>query len=230
MEPLISADALSKHYLRGAQKVCALDQVSFSMDQGEFLAIVGPSGSGKSTLLNLLGGMDTPTSGLLRVAGQDLSRASEAMKVDFRRHYIGFVFQHFGLMPALNVEQNIALPGAFAPKAAHEDVEMILEKLGLAGRRHHRPGELSGGEMQRVAIGRALYHKPKLLLADEPTGNLDSVTAESILQLLLRLNREGLTVVVVTHNETLARAARRRIGLKDGRIQADESPKAGELT
>jgi ABC-type lipoprotein export system ATPase subunit len=221
MESLISARALSKRYQRGTQVVQALAEVSFEIAEGEFVAIVGPSGSGKSTLLNLLGGMDSPSSGILRIAGQDMTHANEGRKVEFRRHYIGFVFQHFGLISSLTVEQNVLLPHVFARSEIHEDLDTLVEKLGLTTRRHHRPGELSGGEMQRVAIARALYNKPKLLLADEPTGNLDSATAESILQLFQRLNAKGLTIIVVTHNETLAASARRRIHLKDGKIRDD---------
>jgi putative ABC transport system ATP-binding protein len=221
MRVLISVDRLCKHYTRGAQVVRALENVSFEIAQGEFLAVVGPSGSGKSTLLNLLGCMDSPSSGALRIAEQDLSAASERVKVEFRRKYIGFVFQHFGLLPTLSVEENIALPQVFSRSTEHRRVDELLEKLNLVARRKHRPSELSGGEMQRVAIGRALYNKPRMLLADEPTGNLDSATAESILTLFRQLNEEGLSIVVVTHNEHLAGAARRKIQLRDGQIVAD---------
>jgi putative ABC transport system ATP-binding protein len=218
MRQLISAERLSKEYIRGSQVVRALDQVSFDMNEGEFLAIVGPSGSGKSTLLNLLGCMDSPTSGSLRVAEQDISNASEPAKVNFRRKYVGFVFQHFGLIPTLSVEENILLPHLFANSADHHSVDELLAKLNLTSRREHRPSELSGGEMQRVAIARALYNKPKLLLADEPTGNLDSVTAESILALFRELSKEGLSIIVVTHNPQLAAAADRQVRLMDGKI------------
>jgi putative ABC transport system ATP-binding protein len=218
MRQLISAERLSKEYIRGSQVVRALDQVSFDMNEGEFLAIVGPSGSGKSTLLNLLGCMDSPTSGSLRVAEQDISNASEPAKVNFRRKSVGFVFQHFGLIPTLSVEENILLPHLFANSADHHSVDELLAKLNLTSRREHRPSELSGGEMQRVAIARALYNKPKLLLADEPTGNLDSVTAESILALFRELSKEGLSIIVVTHNPQLAAAADRQVRLMDGKI------------
>jgi putative ABC transport system ATP-binding protein len=221
MGALISADRLTKEYIRGTQTVRALHNVSFEINEGEFVAVIGPSGSGKSTLLNLLGCMDTPTSGVLRIAGRDISRAGEALKVEFRRKYVGFVFQHFGLIPTLSVEENILLPHVFSRTQEHREVNELLEKLQLTPRRTHRPSELSGGEMQRVAIARALYHKPKLLLADEPTGNLDSATSENILQLLRELNTEGLTVIVVTHNQQLATVARRRITLRDGQIVHD---------
>jgi putative ABC transport system ATP-binding protein len=221
MGALISADRLTKEYIRGTQTVRALHNVSFEIGEGEFVAVIGPSGSGKSTLLNLLGCMDTPTSGALRIAGQDISHAGEALKVEFRRKYVGFVFQHFGLIPTLSVEENILLPHVFSRTQEHREVKELLEKLQLTPRRTHRPSELSGGEMQRVAIARALYHKPKLLLADEPTGNLDSATAENILRLLRELNTEGLTVIVVTHNQQLATVAGRRITLRDGQIVQD---------
>lgn len=217
MAALISAERLSKDYVRGIQTVRALNNVSFEINQGEFVAVVGPSGSGKSTLLNLLGCMDTPSSGMLRIAGQNISSADEKAKVEVRRRYVGFVFQHFGLIPTLSVEENIRLPNVFS-RAEHRDLTELLDKLQLTARREHRPSELSGGEMQRVAIARALYHKPELLLADEPTGNLDTATAENIVELLHQLNREGLTVIVVTHNQQLATVARRRITLRDGQI------------
>ena len=218
MAELISAVGLCRHYTRGLQLVRALDDVSFTIGEGEFVAVVGPSGSGKTTLLNLLGCMDSPTSGTLRIAGQDVTQAIERVKVAYRRKYVGFVFQHFGLIPTLTVEENIALPSVFARDHDHADVNALLERLKLGRRRHHRPSELSGGEMQRVAIGRALYNKPNLLLADEPTGNLDSVSAGSILELLKSLNQQGLTVIIVTHNQQLADSAKRQIRLCDGRI------------
>ena len=218
MAELISAVGLCRHYTRGLQLVRALDEVSFTIGEGEFVAVVGPSGSGKTTLLNLLGCMDNPTSGTLRIAGQDVTQADERVKVAYRRKYVGFVFQHFGLIPTLTVEENIALPSVFARDHDHADVNALLERLELGHRRHHRPSELSGGEMQRVAIGRALYNKPNLLLADEPTGNLDSVSAGSILELLKSLNQQGLTVIIVTHNQQLADSAKRQIWLCDGRI------------
>ncbi len=218
MTPLIAARGLTKIYQRGADQIRALDDLSFEVNEGEFLAIVGPSGSGKSTLLNLLGCMDTPTSGTLDFAGQPLDQAAEKVRTEFRRKQIGFVFQHFGLVPTLTVEENIRLPHLFARNADHEDIERLLEKVSLPQRRTHYPRELSGGEMQRVAIGRALFNKPKLLLADEPTGNLDTQTGQSILNLFQILNAAGLTIIVVTHNLQLAQIAHRSIRLKDGRL------------
>ena len=221
MQLLISAKQLTKDYQRGTQRVRALDDISFEISDGEFVAIIGPSGSGKSTLLNLVGCMDSPTSGSLLVAGQDITATNEKLKVEFRRKYVGFVFQHFGLIPTLTVEENILLPHVFSRSSDHADVEQLLSRLNLSARRNHRPPELSGGEMQRVAIARALYNKPRLLLADEPTGNLDSATADSILSLFRQLNSDGLSILVVTHNPQLAGAARRQITLKDGKIGSD---------
>jgi putative ABC transport system ATP-binding protein len=221
MDPLISAVSLTKSYQRGAHCITALNSVSFSVRAGEFVAVIGPSGSGKSTLLNLLGSMDEPTSGTVQVAGLNLHSASEKEKVAFRREQVGFVFQHFGLLPTLTVEENILLPTCFSKSSRHQDLGALLDRLRLTARRNHRPHQLSGGEMQRVAIGRALYHKPKLLLADEPTGSLDSSTAYSILKLLQELNSEGLTILVVTHNPLIAQSAARQIQLADGKIILD---------
>jgi putative ABC transport system ATP-binding protein len=226
--PLIEARELTKVYRRGAEVVRAVDGVSFTVARGEFVAIVGPSGAGKTTLLQMAGAMDTPTSGTLLLAGRDVSGLGDGDLTRLRREHIGFVFQHFGLLPTLTVEENVALPALFSRRKVGARVRELLEQVGLAHRRGHRATELSGGEMQRVAIARALIHSPDLLLADEPTGNLDSLTSEAILNLLRRLRQEGgLTVVVVTHNEALARAADRRIALRDGRIAADERADRG---
>lgn len=216
-EPLIEAQEVTRHYRRGAEEVRALDGVSFTLQAGDFAAVTGPSGAGKSTLLQLLGAMDRPTSGTLRVAGQDLTTLSDSELTRLRREEIGFVFQHFGLLPVLTVEENVALP--LKSSADRARVPELLDRVGLSHRRRHRPSELSGGEMQRVAIARALINRPRLLLADEPTGNLDSATAATVLDLLMGLNREeGITLVVVTHNEPLAATAHRRLTLKDGRL------------
>lgn len=218
---VIEARNLVKTYLRGREEVRAVDGATFGIESGEFVAVVGPSGSGKTTLLQLIGSMDKPTSGHLTVLGQELSaRVKESELTRLRREHIGFVFQHFGLLPTLSVAENIALPSLFRRKKADgERVSYLIERVGLSHRRSHHPGELSGGEMQRVAIARALLHSPRLLLADEPTGNLDSQTSASLLALLFELrDDEGLTVVVVTHNEGLANAADRRITICDGRL------------
>jgi len=213
---VISAAGLTKTYQRGREQVRALHDLSFEINRGEFVAIVGPSGAGKTTLLNLIGCMDGPTSGRLELFGKPIENLTEQQRTRLRRDQIGFVFQHFGLLPTLSVAENIALPAFFAGRRVDDRVNELLAKVGLQHRRDHRPGELSGGEMQRTAIARALINQPSLLLADEPTGNLDTSTGESILGVFEQLNREGLTVVVVTHNHSLASAARRRIVLQDG--------------
>ncbi len=216
---LITANKLTKVYRRGSEQVFALKDASFTVHQGEFLAIVGPSGSGKTTLLNLLGCLDRPTWGTLKLDGIEINGLKEKDLTRLRRDDIGFVFQQFFLLPTLTVKENIELPLLFSNKNDGEKVvKEIIGLVGLSNRANHLPHQLSGGEMQRVAIGRALVNSPKILLADEPTGNLDSITAETIYQLFLRLNREGLTIIVVTHNLELAGIAHRIIRLKDGRI------------
>jgi putative ABC transport system ATP-binding protein len=223
---LVEAVGLTKVYRRGAETVRALDAVSFELAAGEFAAVVGPSGAGKTTLLHMLGCMDRPTSGRLLLEGCPVEGMSEAALTRTRQERIGFVFQHFGLVPTLTVAENVGLPNTFAARplpraAARERVTALLERVGLLRRRDHRPHQLSGGEMQRVAIARALMNAPHLLLADEPTGNLDSGTAAQIVALLRDLHREGLTVVVVTHNEALADVAERRLVMADGRLSED---------
>jgi putative ABC transport system ATP-binding protein len=215
---VISASELTKTYPRGREQVRALDDVTFSVGRGEFVAVTGPSGAGKTTLLNLIGCMDAPTSGTLRFVEKPLQDLTERERTRLRREQVGFVFQHFGLLPTLTVAENFALPAFFAGKRAGERLNELLAKVNLAHRRNHRPHELSGGEMQRVAIARALINQPQLLLADEPTGNLDSATGETVIALFKQLNREGLTIIVVTHNEALGRATDRRLELRDGRL------------
>lgn len=215
----VTALGLTKQYSRGRETVTALQDASFEIRAGEFVAVVGPSGSGKTTLLNLLGCMDTPTTGTLLLGGQDVSRLSDTGRTRLRRDRLGFVFQHFGLVPTLTVAENVALPAFFARRPDAARVDSLLETVGLAGRRNHRPHELSGGEMQRVAIARALMNRPLLLLADEPTGNLDTASGEAILHLFRQLNADGLTLIVVTHNPVLAAAAARRMVMRDGRIE-----------
>jgi ABC-type lipoprotein export system ATPase subunit len=220
---LIAAQGLSKSYRRGRESVMALHGVSFEILRGEFVAITGPSGSGKTTLLNLLGAMDSPSSGSLLIDGEDVGSLTEAGRTLLRRHHVGFVFQHFGLVPTLTVAENIGLPSLFARRPDPARVSELVRVVGLEHRQGHYPSELSGGEMQRTAIARALMNRPSLLLADEPTGNLDSVTGESILEVFRQLNLGGLTLVVVTHNESLAAAAGRRIELKDGQLRVDSA-------
>jgi putative ABC transport system ATP-binding protein len=217
--PVISAAGLSKSYPRGRETVRALDGVSFEIQRGEFVAITGPSGAGKTTLLNLIGCMDAPTSGTLKISGREVQQLTERERTQLRRQQIGFVFQHFGLIPTLTVAENIALPAVFARRNGSSGIDQLLERVGLAHRRTHRPHELSGGEMQRAAIARALVNQPQLILADEPTGNLDSATGESVIALFHQLNREGMTMVVVTHNAMMAEVAQRKLVLKDGRLQ-----------
>jgi putative ABC transport system ATP-binding protein len=220
LDPVVSAKALSRIYQRGREEVRALDNVSFEIRRGEFLAIVGPSGAGKTTLLNLIGCMDVPSSGTLHLAGREAQTFSERDRTTFRRREIGFVFQHFGLIPTLTVEENVGLPAFFDGRNAEKRTAELLERIGLSQRRRHRPHQLSGGEMQRVAVARALINEPRLLLADEPTGNLDSATGNSIIELFRHLCSEGLTIVVVTHNPVLTAAAGRQLPLRDGKVAA----------
>jgi putative ABC transport system ATP-binding protein len=218
---VLSAIKLTKVYQRGRERVRALDQASFDIASGEFVAITGPSGAGKTTLLNLIGCMDAPTSGTLIISGHEAQSLSEKERTRVRREQLGFVFQHFGLIPTLTVAENVALPALFAHRNGSARVDELLERIGLAQRRDHRPHQLSGGEMQRVAIASALVNKPKLILADEPTGNLDTATGDSIIALFQKLNREGMTIVVVTHNPSMASAAERRLTMRDGRLASE---------
>jgi len=218
---MIALRGVRKVYGRGETEVCALDEVSLDVPACHFVAVVGPSGSGKSTLLHLLGGLDQPSAGEIVIAGTPIAGMSDDDITIFRRRKIGFVFQFFNLLPSLTAEENVALPlllDGRGRRAVQPAVEEALEQVGLARRRKHRPEELSGGEMQRVAIARALVGQPKLLLADEPTGNLDSAMAREILELLETINQQGTTIVMVTHDPELARRAGRQIHLLDGRL------------
>jgi len=218
---IITTKDLSKEYRRGSEKVHALKAVDFSVGEGEFVSIVGPSGSGKSTLLQLIGLLETPTAGSIAVGGREASKLAERDLVKLRRNNIGFVFQQFLLLPTLTVRENIELPLLFNRKNGKlEKITEIIEMLGLSHREKHLPHQLSGGEMQRVSIGRALINEPKILMADEPTGNLDSATAEKIFGLFKKLNDTGLSLIVVTHNMDLASMAHRVVKLKDGEIAA----------
>jgi len=222
----IEAENLRRVYRRGAEEIPAVDGVSLTLEKGSFLSIVGPSGSGKTTLINVLGCLDNPTSGRLLLEGRpvfaDGKSLSEARLTRIRRDVFGYIFQKFYLISTLTVYENVVLPFTFYRKpGASEDVGDILRLLGIDGRKDHLPGQLSGGEMQRVAIARALVNKPQILLADKPTGNLDTKRSEEIGQILKDLNeRTGLTVVLVTHNLPLARMAHRTIELRDGRVHA----------
>ncbi|HVR85751.1 MAG TPA: ABC transporter ATP-binding protein [Planctomycetota bacterium] len=224
MTDLVRTDRLARRYVMGESVLSALDGVTLTFEVGETAAILGRSGSGKSTLLQLLGGLDRPTSGEVYVRGRRLAECSEVELAFYRRQDVGFIFQFFNLVPTLTALQNVELPltlaGIPGPERRRRASE-LLERTGLAGRRDHRPGQLSGGEQQRVAIARALVHDPPLLLADEPTGNLDSKTAGEILALLGSLS--GKTILIVTHDRGLAEAfAKRTIELVDGKVVSDQ--------
>jgi putative ABC transport system ATP-binding protein len=225
---IIEARGLKRYYRRGSETVKALDGVDVSIRRGEIVAILGPSGSGKTTLLNLLSCLDAPTSGSLRVAGKSATGLSEDELVEIRRGVLGFVFQQFSLLPTLTVTENVELPLVFLGiRPNTQRTRAILDAVGLTDRADHLPHQLSGGQMQRVAIARALIVDPKILVADEPTGNLDKVTGESIIALFKRLAAEqGLAILISTHNTAFAAEADRVITLEDGRIIKQEVPAA----
>ena len=230
---MIQADAVAKTYRMGQVDVPALRGVHLSIEAGEFVAVMGPSGSGKSTLMNLIGGLDRPTAGSLRVADREVATLTDAELSQLRARSIGFVFQSFHLIPRLSARDNVALAlefgGDVPRRQQRQRAEERLAQVGLAERVGHRPSELSGGEQQRVAIARALANDPPLVLADEPTGNLDTATGASILELLAELNRQGRTVVVVTHDPQVASYAERTVRLVDGRrTDAEEVSPADE--
>jgi putative ABC transport system ATP-binding protein len=219
MSGIIEARNLTKVYRRGREEIHALKNVDFHVDKGELVSIIGPSGSGKTALLNVLGCLDTPSSGSLLLNGIETNGKKESDLVKLRRDNIGFVFQQFYLMPTLTARENIELPLLFSRKNGNKSrIDEVLQMVGLSDRGDHLPGQLSGGEMQRVAIGRALINDPKIILADEPTGNLDSATSKMIFQLFQQLNRQGLTLIIVTHNIELARQAQKIYTLRDGQI------------
>lgn len=221
---ILTVSHLTKTYGTGEAATRALDDVSLSVEEGEFVAIVGSSGSGKSTLLHLIGGVDRPTSGTVEVNGVNVyERDDEALAI-FRRREVGLVYQFFNLVPVLNVIENITLPVALDGRKVNTDrLNALLDQLGLRGREGHLPSQLSGGQQQRVAIGRALMNAPALVLADEPTGNLDTANSTEIMQLLRHSNHEfGQTMIVITHDEEIALAADRIISIEDGRIVRDE--------
>ncbi len=223
--PLIRLRDIRKTYRVGTQEVHAVRGVDLDVARGEYLAIMGSSGSGKSTLMNLLGCLDTPTAGVYELDGRDVSGLSEDELAAVRNQQVGFVFQTFNLLPRSTAQQNVELPLVYAGVGAAERRDraaVALQQVGLADRGHHRPNELSGGQRQRVAIARALVGEPSLILADEPTGNLDSRTSEEIMALLGELDRGGRTVILVTHETDIAAFTRRIIRLHDGEIAADE--------
>ena len=217
---ILEVQNLCKIYGEGEAEVHALDQVSFSVRKGEFIAIIGESGSGKSTLLNIVGGLDNPTSGKVWIDGKDVFSMSEKKLTVFRRQHIGFIFQSFNLIPELNVEQNLTFPLLLDYKTPDQKfVDELLYVLGLTERRNHLPSQLSGGQQQRVAIGRALVTRPALIMADEPTGNLDSKTSADVLGLLKRTSTQfNQTIVMITHNNEIAQLADRIVRIEDGRI------------
>jgi putative ABC transport system ATP-binding protein len=208
----------------GEEQVIALGGVDLKVERGEHIAVIGPSGSGKSTLMNILGGLDRPSAGDYRFDGEDIAHFNDDELADFRRRRIGFVFQSFQLLPRISALQNVELPMIYAglgPKARRDRAAQLLERVGLGTRMGHRPTQLSGGQQQRVAIARSLANSPDLLLADEPTGALDSQTGKDVLKLFHELNAEGLTLMVVTHDHGIAAQARRQVAFKDGLIVED---------
>lgn len=221
---ILRVEHLSKIYGKGENEVRALDDVSFSIEKGQFVAIIGPSGSGKSTLLHILGGVDRPTAGKVFLEGQDVFAQNEDQLAIFRRRQVGLIYQFYNLIPVLNVTENITLPVLMdGRKVNQERLDDLLATLALKGREKHLPNQLSGGQQQRVSIGRALMNSPAVVLADEPTGNLDSKNSQEIVELLKLSNKQyGQTLIVITHDESIALQADRIITIEDGRITKDE--------
>ena len=225
---VLRVEHLSKHYGSGENQVRAVDDVSFSVENGEFLAIIGPSGSGKSTLLHILGGVDRPTAGRVFVDGQDVYAQNDEKLAIFRRRQVGLIYQFYNLIPVLTAEENMTLPVLLDGRTVNKErLEELLEILQLKGRRKSLPNQLSGGQQQRVSIGRALMNAPAVVLADEPTGNLDSKNSHEIVELLKLSNRRyGQTLIVITHDESIALQADRIIAIEDGKIVRDERVRA----
>ncbi|MCX7990612.1 MAG: ABC transporter ATP-binding protein [Proteobacteria bacterium] len=220
---MIKLEKVEKIYQRGSERVRALKGIDLEIERGEFLSIVGPSGSGKTTLLHILGCLDTPTSGIVRLDGIDIETMPEKELVKIRREKIGYIFQQFYLIPGLTVYENVSLPLTFSRKERNRsEIENLIEMVGLKDRINHKPNQLSGGEMQRTAIARALVNNPEFILADEPTGNLDSENAEMIFELLKSLHNKGISIILITHNPDLAQRTERIIKLKDGIIESDQ--------
>lgn len=223
--PIIEAHNLKRYYRRGAELVKALDGVDLSIYPGEMVSVLGPSGSGKTTLINLLSCLDAPTEGILTVDGKQVAGLTEDELVEVRRGLLGFVFQQFHLLPTLTVTENVELPLTFLHKKPDPQwTKKVLERVGLTERADHLPKELSGGQMQRVAIARALMAEPKVLVADEPTGNLDKATGESIFALFKELAKQGLSIIITTHNLAFGYEADRVVTLEDGKVLKEEKP------
>ena len=229
MMEILKIENLTKVYGFGENEVRALDGVSFSVEKGEFLAIIGPSGSGKSTLLHILGGVDRPTSGKVWLDGQDVYAQDEEQLAIFRRRQVGLIYQFYNLIPVLNVVENMTLPVLLDGRKVNEErLNELVETLGLSGRKNNLPNQLSGGQQQRVSIGRALMNAPAVVLADEPTGNLDSRNSQEIVELLRQSNvKYKQTLIVITHDESIALQADRIIAIEDGRIVRDERIRGG---
>ena len=221
---ILRVENLTKIYGKGENEVWALDGVSFSVNKGEFIAVIGPSGSGKSTLLHILGGVDRPTSGRVLMDGKDVYAQNEEQLAIFRRRQVGLIYQFYNLIPVLNVTENITLPVLMDGQKVNRDrLKELITTLGLNGRENHLPNQLSGGQQQRVSIGRALMNAPAVVLADEPTGNLDSKNSKEIVDLLKVSNEKyGQTLIVITHDESIALQADRIISIDDGKITRDE--------
>jgi len=227
--PFIEASNLVKRYRVGNSTVTALDQFSLEVDQGEMVAIMGPSGSGKTSLLNIIGGLDNPDSGEVRVGDVSLNRLNEEQRARFRKHNVGFIFQFFNLIPSLTAIENVLVPVMFESDVPVRRARDLLERVGLAERFDHLPGMLSGGERQRVAIARALVNDPMIILADEPTGNIDSETAREIVMLFKELNEEGKTMLLATHDRIVAGRAKTMIKIRDGHLVRGKSHSTSDM-
>ncbi len=223
---ILETESLKKVYRTDVVETTAVDNINFSLDEGQFVSVMGPSGCGKSTLLHILGLIDSPTGGRYRFLGEDVSAYPERKRAALRKAHIGFVFQSFNLIDELTVYENVELPLVYGKAPVHErrpKVEAVLEKMDIAHRRDHFPAQLSGGQQQRVAVARALVNKPNLILADEPTGNLDSEHGDEVMKMLLKLNEEGTTILMVTHSAANAAFSSRIVSLLDGRIVSEKT-------